>query len=269
MRSVGSGTKAWFLSSALLFGCTLVATNAEAAQHSRTGRIGMARSHHAHQISTRSTLASGARISRAMHFHLTGRRFAVRSYGISCVPYAREVSGIEVAGNAWQWWDNAEGLYARGDAPEAGSVLNFRANGRMRLGHVAVVSRVVNAREVMVDHANWPGGGSSGGVSHDVTVVDVSEANNWSAVRVELGRGGEFGSIYPTYGFIYNRPDNGQIVARVTRPAPLTAMNRVPTDLRPVAERPWHTVEEVAEAPATSTRRIDLTVPSASLRFGK
>jgi hypothetical protein len=139
----------------------------------------------------------------------------------------------------------------------------------MRLGHVAVVTRVVNPREVTVEHANWPGGGGRGGVSHDVTVVDVSEANNWSAVRVELGRGGEFGSIYPTYGFIYNRPDNGRITASVTRPAPLTAMNQVPSDLRPTAERPWHTVEEVAEAPATSRRRIDLTIPSASLRFGK
>jgi hypothetical protein len=269
MRSVGSGTKAWLLSSALLFGCTLIAGNADAAQHSRTGRIGVARSFHAHQISTHMTLASGARVSRAMHLQLRGRRFAVRSYGISCVPYAREASGIEVAGNAWQWWDNAEGLYARGDAPEAGSVLNFRANGRMRLGHVAVVTRVVNPREVTVEHANWPGGGGRGGVSHDVTVVDVSEANNWSAVRVELGRGGEFGSIYPTYGFIYNRPDPGQITASVMRPAPLTAMNQVPSDLRPTAERPWHTVEEVAEAPAMPRRRIDLTIPSASLRFGK
>jgi hypothetical protein len=195
--------------------------------------------------------------------HLTGRRFAARSYGISCVPYAREISGIEVAGNAWQWWDNAEGRYARGDVPEAGSVLNFRANGRMRLGHVAVVTRVVNAREVTVDHANWPGGGGQGGVSHDVTVVDVSEANNWSAVRVELGRGGEFGSIYPTYGFIYNRPDTGLITAGFTRPAPMTAMNRVPADLRPAAERPWHTVEEVAEAPDATPRRIDLSVTSA------
>ena len=99
-------------------------------------------------------------MSHAMHF--ASKRGAVRSYGISCVPYAREASGILVAGNAWQWWDNAAGTYARGDQPEAGSVLNFRANGRMRLGHVAVVTRVVNAREVIVDHANWPGGGGRG-----------------------------------------------------------------------------------------------------------
>ena len=278
MRSVGSGTKAWLLSSALLVGCTLVASNAEAAQHRHTSKTGAARSLHAqagpHFISTHMTLGSGTRFSHAMHMRLAGRRFAIRSYGISCVPYAREASGIEVAGNAWQWWDNAQGLYARGDSPEPGSVLNFRANGRMRLGHVAVVTQVVNPREVVVEHANWPGGGGRGGVSHDVTVVDVSEANNWSAVRVELGRGGEFGSVYPTYGFIYNRPDNGRTIASIERPAPQESLNPEPADLRPAAERPWHTVEEVAEAPIArhhhnSNRGIDLTVPSASLRFGK
>jgi hypothetical protein len=179
------------------------------------------------------------------------------------------VSGIQVIGNAWEWWDNAAGEYARGHQPEVGSVLNFRANGRMRLGHVAVVTQVVNPREVIVDHANWPSGGSSGGgISRGVAIVDVSEANNWSAVRVELGRSGGFGSIYPTYGFIYNRPDTGTVMASVTRPAPQPAINPVPSDLRPVAERPWRTTEEVAEAPA-ARRRIDLSVSASAVRFGQ
>jgi surface antigen len=155
-----------------------------------------------------------------------------------------------VAGNAWQWWNNAAGEYARGDRPESGSVLNFRANGRMPLGHVAVVTQVINQREIVVDQANWGGYGMRGGVSHDVAIVDVSEANNWSAVRVALGgRSGEFGSVYPTYGFIYNRPDSGMVVASVNRPAPLRAINPVPSDLRPAAERGWRTFEEVAESP--------------------
>jgi len=171
-------------------------------------------------------------------------------------------------GNAWQWWENAEGLYERGDRPEPGSVLNFRANGRMRLGHVAVVTRVVNAREVIVDHANWPSGGR-GGVSHNVAVVDVSEANNWSAVRVELGRKGTFGSVYPTYGFIYNRPDTGPVLASIARPAPLPAINPVPSDLRPIAERPWRTMEEVAESPRAPKGRIDLTLTSSAIPIGR
>jgi surface antigen len=218
-------------------------------------------SNHVHYVSARYTGTyhpgyrhAGYFIGRASHGHGARRFYAGHSYGISCVPYAREVSGIMVAGNAWEWWGNAAGQYARGNQPEAGSVLNFRANSRMPLGHVAVVSHVINAREIVVDQANWGGWGMRGGVSHNVAVVDVSEANNWSAVRVELGRNGEFGSVYPTYGFIYNRPDNGMVMASINRPAPQPDINPVPSDLRPAAERGWHTVEEVAEAPSGQRR---------------
>jgi hypothetical protein len=83
----------------------------------------------------------------------------------------------------------------------------------MRLGHVAVVARVVDSREVEIDHANWWGPGARGGVSRGIPVVDVSANNDWSEVRVGLGRSGEFGSVYPTYGFIYDRPDRGTMVA--------------------------------------------------------
>jgi len=193
-----------------------------------------------------------------------GRRAATRAYiaaGISCVPYARQVSGIHLIGNAWQWWDNASGQYARGYRAEPGSVLAFRSNSRMHLGHVSTVTRVVNAREVIVDHANWPSNSMRGPVMHDVAIVDVSQANNWSAVRVELaGRKGEFGSVYPTYGFIYNRPDTGTVVASIEVPAPQPNINPVTSDLRPVAERPWRTLEEMSESPDTPRRRIDLNV---------
>jgi surface antigen len=265
MRKLGTGTKSWLLSSALLFSYPLMAAQAQTAPqggHSHEA-LGSAASYAAHGAGPRSTVASGARVSQAMYF--VSKRGPTRSYGISCVPYARQVSGIEVVGNAWQWWENAAGLYARGDRPEPGSVLNFRSNGRMRLGHVAVVTKVVNAREVIVDHANWPNGAGYGRVSRDVAVVDVSEANNWSAVRVELARDGTFGSVYPTYGFIYKRPDNGALIASVTRPAPQPDINPVPSDLRPAAERPWRTVEEVAEAPTSRRRGIDLSVTSAPI----
>jgi hypothetical protein len=264
----------------LLLGCPLLAGNAQAAQHNRSGDAAFrhSASFGLYPVSARLTFGPGGGLSRSTHtsyavasYHVMrgpSVRFASRSHGISCVPYARQVSGILVPGNAWQWWDNAEGLYARGDQPEAGSVLNFRANGRMRLGHVAVVTQVVNAREVIVNHANWPSGGGAGGVSHDVAVVDVSEANNWSAVRVELGHAGEFGSVYPTYGFIYNRPDTGIVTASIARPAPQPEINRVPSDLRPAAERPWHTVEEVAEAPSSLPHRIDLRITTTAAGAG-
>ena len=105
-------------------------------------------------------------------------------------------------------------------------------------GHVAVVSRIINSREVEIDQANWWGAGMRGGIAHNVPVVDVSEANDWSAVRVGLGRSGDFGSVYPTYGFIYDRPDNGVEVAAATAPSPQPALNPAPRDLRPAAERP-------------------------------
>jgi surface antigen len=140
--------------------------------------------------------------------------------GISCVPFARAASGIELKGNATNWWDAAAGIYARGSRPEQGSVLNFRSTGRMRLGHVAVVARVVNSREIVIDHANWAGPGArKGAVSRGIPVIDVSDRNDWSAVRVGLGHSGQFGSVYPTYGFIYDRPDRGVMVANTLAPA--------------------------------------------------
>jgi hypothetical protein len=121
----------------------------------------------------------------------------------------------------------------------------------MRLGHVAVVSRVINPREIQIDHANWWGGM----VARNIPVVDVSEANDWTAVRVGLSRSGEFGSVYPTYGFIYDRPDTGKMVASSRAPAPQADLNPPPSDLRPVTERGWQAYEEVAEAPAAPRNR--------------
>ena len=131
--------------------------------------------------------------------------------GISCVPFARENSNIELTGNAATWWQHAAGVYARGNQPEVGSVLNFRATSHMRLGHVAVVTNILAPRVVEVDHANWS---ARGRISHGVRVVDVSPRNDWTQVRVALpaSRDG-YGSVYPTYGFIYDRADSGVMLA--------------------------------------------------------
>lgn len=241
----GTGAKTIILGSLLTFCSPLIAHDALAsnAPRHRSGSLAKASNHIA--LAAHHTVHVAQHGKRAIRF----RRVA-RGGGISCVPYARNASGIALAGNAWQWWDHAAGVYARGKAPEPGSVLAFRSNPRMRLGHVAVVSRVINAREVEIDQANWWGPGMYGGIAHNVPVVDVSEANDWSAVRVGLGRSGDFGSVYPTYGFIYDRPDNGVQVASAAAPAPQPALNPAPRDLRPVAERPWQTYEEVAQAPA-------------------
>lgn len=183
-----------------------------------------------------------------------GRDYPVARYGraggpLQCVPFAREHSGIALVGNAATWWNSAAGVYERGARPEAGSVLNFRATSRMRLGHVAVVTKVIDARNVEIDHANWA---SPGGISRAINVVDVSAQNDWSAVRVELGQSDEFGAVYPTYGFIYKRPDRGTLVANADV-LPARTLNPPSSDLRPVNGRALVSLgreaeEEVAEA---------------------
>ncbi len=162
------------------------------------------------------------------------------SHWESCVPFARATSGIMLKGNAANWWAAAAGVYSRGQQPEVGSVLNFRATGRMRLGHVSVVTRVVNSREILVDHANWWGpGANKDGISRHVPVIDVSPRNDWTEVRVGLGRPGEFGSDYPTYGFIYDRPDNGVILANAHGRAPTVEVAEAPSAL-PISTHAIH-----------------------------
>ena len=104
-----------------------------------------------------------------------------------CAPFARVFSGIQLFGAA---------------APKAGSVLVFKAIDSMRSGHVATVTQVVSDRIIKVTHANW---GHPGQVERDVTVVDASPNNDWSAVKVWYGPIRDIGQrAYPTYGFIYN-----------------------------------------------------------------
>jgi surface antigen len=227
---------------------------------------------------TRATRYSGAvfprgSVSRFSHYGRANYRMAAmgiyrgyRGPTLQCVAYARSASNISLSGNAADWWDNASGVYARGNRPQPGSVLAFTSNGRMRLGHVSVVSRVINAREIEVDHANW--GAYRGAVSRGVPVVDVSANNDWTAVRVGLANGEDFGSVYPTFGFIYDRPDNGVRVASSSRPAPALALNPAPSDLRNSYGRQTFTIQgytydEVAEAPLAS-RSFDR--PNRSLR---
>ncbi|MBX9708186.1 MAG: CHAP domain-containing protein [Caulobacteraceae bacterium] len=125
-----------------------------------------------------------------------------------CVTFARMFSGINIFGDAWTWWNQAVDRFRTGRAPETGSVLVFRPEGRMTRGHVAVVSEILTDRVIRVTHANW--GGSRGRVEENVTVVDVSGANDWSAVKVWYNPINDLGTtVYPTYGFIYNSAREG------------------------------------------------------------
>jgi hypothetical protein len=118
----------------------------------------------------------------------------------SCVPYARERSGIVLFGDAYTWWDQARGRYGRDSEPRTGAVMVLGGYGGPKRGHVAVVRTVVSAREIRVDHANWL---NDGKLYLNTPVIDVSEDNDWSEVRVWNTRTGQLGvTTYRVQGFI-------------------------------------------------------------------
>jgi hypothetical protein len=121
---------------------------------------------------------------------------------LSCVPYARAVSGIELSGDAWEWWGEAEKKYPRSHSPEVGAVLVLAPHGSMSVGHLAVVTALRDARTIEVTQSNW----LPRRIEHDQPVEDVSAANDWTAVRVWYEPAGAMGStVYPAYGFILPR----------------------------------------------------------------
>src|SRR5271169_5428832 len=127
----------------------------------------------------------------------------------NCALYARAQTGVFLYGAAGGWWDQAAGRYQRGQVPAVGSILVFRRTGHIPSGHVAVVNRVVNSREIVVSHANW----YHGMVTRDVTVIDDSSNNDWSMVSVMDLDTGKYGRDNPTYGFVYPQTGPREIAA--------------------------------------------------------
>jgi surface antigen len=137
-----------------------------------------------------------------------GRR-AETGTPLQCVPYAREQSGIMIFGDAYTWWDKAEGRFARASMPSEGAVMVLYNYAGPNRGHVAVVREIVNEREIRVDHANWL---DDGAIYTGDPVRDVSPDNDWSQVRVFNIRAGAWGGrTYPVQGFIGRSPDNGNL----------------------------------------------------------
>ncbi len=138
---------------------------------------------------------------------------AIASGFLQCVPFAREASGVSIFGNANTWWGQAEGRYDRGGEPRVGAVIHFPSTRAMPIGHVAVVSRIVSSREILIDHANWSWRGQ---IERDVRVVDVSPNNDWSMARVWYGRIDDLGiRPNPVSGFIYPQQLAPRYAARV------------------------------------------------------
>ena len=146
---------------------------------------------------TRRVLAAAALIA------VLGSGFASPAVAgvLQCVPYARQVSGIDIRGDAKTWWGQAEGSYRRGSKPEVGAVLAFRATRAMPYGHVAVVGKIVDERTVLLNHANWS---RPGMIERQAMAIDVSSAGDWSEVRVWFAPSNGLGlRTNPTFGFIY------------------------------------------------------------------
>ena len=121
---------------------------------------------------------------------------------LQCVPFARQMSGVDIRGNAKTWWSQAAGRYERGQHPREGAVLTLPGSGRMYNGHVAMVSKVLGDREILLTHANWS---RRGGIERNVRAIDVSDRGDWSRVKIWYAGNGDFGTTsYPAYGFIYN-----------------------------------------------------------------
>jgi len=119
---------------------------------------------------------------------------------LQCVPYAREHSKVKIFGDAYTWWDKAAGKYTRGALPEEGSVMVLNNYAGPSRGHVAVVRTLVSSREIRIDHANWLDDGS---IYVNDPVMDVSEGNDWTQVRVfNIKTGAWGGKVYPVQGFI-------------------------------------------------------------------
>jgi len=151
---------------------------------------------------------------------------------LQCVPYARQVSGIAIYGDAHTWWGQAEGRYARGSQPKVGAVMAFKPNGNSQLGHVAAVSRIIDSRTVLIRHSNWsPINGRRGQIEDNVKVVDVSPDNDWSQVRVWYAPIGDLGSSHwPLEGFIYPAKPRKAELAALTKAVKPSRTARDETD---------------------------------------
>lgn len=127
-------------------------------------------------------------------------RITNRRANLQCVPFARRESGVELYGDASTWWRQASGRYETASTPSEGAVLVMHGYASDSRGHVAVITSVVSPRLVIVDHANWL---NAGEITRDVPVQDVSEAGDWSEVRVWHVPGGHWGGrTYRVQGFI-------------------------------------------------------------------
>lgn len=162
---------------------------------------------------------------------------------LQCVPYARRESGVPIRGNAATWWRSASGLFRRSTGPAYGAIMVFRSSRRNPNGHLAVVRQIVDSRKVVVDHANWL---NKGRIHHGTPVIDVSQSNDWSAVRVWYTPGNRLGAhVFPVSGFIH--PEKFQPGGLFQTVANTNVRRKPSRKARRVARLPKLTIVEVLE----------------------
>jgi surface antigen len=142
-----------------------------------------------------------------------GRLASPSAYGqyhlspTQCVPYAREKSDIQIYGDAHTWWQQASSRgYQRGQKPQKGAILALSKSSKLSYGHLAVVRKINNTREITVTHSNWGDGPVSRRMTYkSMRVADISPNNDWTSVKFWNPEIDAYGLPYPSHGFIYAR----------------------------------------------------------------
>jgi hypothetical protein len=134
-----------------------------------------------------------------------GGSITVPDKPISCVPYARDHSKVNLHGDAYTWWKQAAGRFERSSSPSDGAVMVLTGYSGSGHAHLAVVREVVSSREIRVDHANWL---NNGMIYLNNPIADISPGNDWSLVLVWNLETHAWGTHpYTVQGFI--GPDRG------------------------------------------------------------
>lgn len=124
---------------------------------------------------------------------------------ISCVPYARDVSGIPIRGNAHTWWYQAQnGAYQCSQQPRKGAVYVLSKSKRLKYGHVSVVTDIIDSRTIEVTHSNWGNNKERRSFIYErMRVQDLSPNNDWTLARFWNPHINSWGLPYIASGFIY------------------------------------------------------------------
>ncbi len=162
-----------------------------------------------------------------------------------CVRYVRDRTGISIFADAWGWWDGAAGRFERGSEPAVGAIMVFRRGDTLRLGHVSLVSRIVDSRTVLVDH-NW----GRAGIIRNHRVIDTSPNNDWSTVRVWHNPSDTPGIYnYRLSGFVY--PDTvPPPVAQSTVASSANRIGQVEEGRLETGRQVWNQRGAIAQNPA-------------------